>query len=275
MAICTYGAKERYTEEQIVKDAVENGIVDEEGNVFEIITLVSLRPVAGHSSTHGFQDTFIDVRGGGTRIWQGEKGRGRIKWLRHRSGQMLGQLAKTPHNVGILAANYFFKSWKIRDPIQEVEIRALAEKRRSNMTQKEIDFEKSLIEGSVKSSYGGEALTTGGKTIAQAEKEIESASLAQKQRELSRKEEELKNKEVKISKIVEKRIEEGAKITLHTREELANVKMSLFILRKILRSEFGIEPAKTDVKSKLVDWILLEQEKRQQKTETKPMVVTG
>jgi hypothetical protein len=151
MAINIFGVKRNFNEEQIIRACIDNGLTDDEGNLFEIITLVSLRPVAHGSSTLNFTDTVINAKDQGRiTIRNGQKGCGRIAWQR-KFGKMIGQLAKTQSNIETLAKSYFWKNWKIQEPHIEAEVKALAEKYRKEKSPEELEVEFKIIQGSKES----------------------------------------------------------------------------------------------------------------------------
>lgn len=278
MAINIFGAKAKFTEEQIIRACIDNGLQDDEGNVFEVITLVSLRPVASGSSTLNFTDTIINAKDQGRiTIVNKQRGCGRIAWQR-KFGRMIGQLAKTPANIETLAKNYYWKSWKIQEPHIDAEVKALADKYRSEKSEGELAAEFKIIQGSKQSPYGGDMVDAEGKTAEQKEKEIEEANMKKRNAELRNKELELTKKEAKITQTITDKIEAGGSVTEHTYEGLMKMATGpggLFKLRKLARESFGVELEQTLKKADIVDKILQEQVKRNIKAVKEPVIVTG
>lgn len=250
MAINVRGAKEGYTSEQIIKEALAERIEDVDGRIFELITLVATIPAGENSSTHGYTDTFIDViEQGRIKIKHGIEGRGRIKWMRSRRGTMEGQLAKIPANVDLLAANYRFGLWKIKDPLQDEEIKVLSEERLKSMTREQVQEEDNRISEHHESKWGGRAVNRQGKTSADIAREVEMTELRKKQNELKQKEEELKRRELELRK--KENDPESVKID---RDDL--MKTSVFKLRKIARTQFGLSVTNESKRQELVDLIM-------------------
>jgi hypothetical protein len=81
MAFNVYGFKDNFTEEDIIRTARDEGVRDENGIPFEIITVIALRRFASNSTTTNFTDTVIDARGNDIKVRHGRPGAGRIKWL--------------------------------------------------------------------------------------------------------------------------------------------------------------------------------------------------
>jgi hypothetical protein len=278
MAINILGVKPKFTEEQIIRACIENGIQDDEGNVFEVITLVSLRQVAHGSSTLGFTNTTINARNQGQIVIQnGQQGCGRIAWQR-KFGRMIGQLAKTKSNIDILAKNYYWKMWKIQEPHIDAEVKALADLYRSKKDEAELAIELSLISGSKASPYGGAVVDREGKTPEDREREIEEAELNKKAAELRNKEIVLNNKENKILEKTVKKIEDGGKVTEFTFEGLTKQYTGVgaqFKLRKLAKDEFGLEFEKTSKRDEIIGRIIEEQINRNVKAIKAQTIVTG
>jgi hypothetical protein len=277
MAFNVFGAKESFPQEEIVKTAEDEGIRDDEGNVFEIITLISLRQVANNTSTHGFTDTFFDARGKGTiEVYQGPKGRGRIKWMVSR-GRAYGQLQKIPENVMTLAKGYYDGLWKIKDEIQDSEIKALADNFRSTMSEEGRKKEDERIRTMNQSGYGGSLVNREGRTPREIQLELENAELRKQQLGVKKREVELlKEKKEIISKTI-KKIESNGMAIEYTRESLEAVK-GVFQLRKISRVEFGIEIDQKMTKPQIIEAILGEQAKRSSgpvEDKKEPITITG
>jgi hypothetical protein len=277
MALNVYGTKEGFSEEDIIRTALSEGVRDDDGNVFEIITIMSLRHYDTNSTTHGFIDTIIDARGGEIKVSHRADGNGRIKWLNGRGGKTFAQLAKIPHNVELLAKNYYAGLWIIKDPIQDAEIKALADERRKEMSEIEIKEEDGRHNMLHKAGYGGKFVNSQGKTEQEISINIKESELQKKQIELKNKEANLRVKEEQIAKNTIKSIESGGIITKHTRESL--LKEGVFRLRSIARSQFGLKIDRNNNKIEIIDSILGEQDKltaeKEPKEENKTVPITG
>lgn len=295
MSINVFGAKVEHPSEKIIEECIEEGMTDVDGNLFEAITVRSLQMVSNNTSTHGFEDTFIYANERPVRIEH--RTPGRIKWISQRMGNPKGVLAKTPKNVQALASIYYYPILKITDPIADAEIRALADKRRSQMSKDELRFEDIQIK---KMSHDrlsdaedkeeeeirirlmgdrdeGRLVNREGKGLKEVAKEIEEHEMKKREIALRRGESDLEKREQKLAAKTTAIVEAGGNITQYAYGDLMAPDKKVFALKKIARTEFGLAPAPEAKKKEVVDMILAEQERRNEAAREKvePLAVTG
>jgi hypothetical protein len=253
MAIYALGATRARPSEQIIQAALEEGIRDKDGRPFEIIELISLEPVADYTSVHGYEDTFVKREGKKLSIFHRKPGR--IRWMQGEFGGMpRAQLAKTPHNVRVLALNYFDKKFKVKDPLHDAEIKAIADKEWAAMTDEQRVKEKARISGLDEAPYGGKKRNSEGKTKDEIYIEELEKDLRKRQRTVDQKELDVNAKEKNMAQKVSKAVEEGQVLTKHTRQELAP--LPIHKVRKIARNEFKIQWKDTDKKTEIIEMIM-------------------
>ena len=253
MAIYALGASVKKPSEEFVRAALEEGVQDRDGRPFEVINLVSLVDMADYTSTHGYEDTFIQQVG--KRLKVTHRIPGRIRWMQGPfGGRPRGQLAKTPHNVRVLAANYRDHKWKIMDPVQDAEIKALSDKLWEGLTPDQRTFEESRIKGANTNASGGKLVNAEGKTPEELALEEEKKVLRHRELKLRERENDVDRKETTLAGSVTKAVQEGKVITKHVLPELQAMKMHE--VRRIARSEFNIPYEQTQTKMEIIDQIM-------------------
>jgi hypothetical protein len=165
----------------------------------------------------------------------------------------------------LLAKNYYAGLWTIKDPIQDAEIKALADSRRADMKPEEVQSEDQRHSLLHKSSYGGSLVNHQGKTEKEIALEVAESELRKKQIALKNKELDLENKEKKITNDMVKNIENGNPGATYTREEL--IKKTQFELRGIARKGFALSLDKSKTKVEIIESIISKQTKESIKKE--------
>ena len=301
MAVNVFGASLDYTSDMIVKDCLDGGLEDVNGDLFQLITIVSLRPVQEGGTTHNFEDTFIHADQKPIRIQH--RTPGRIKWVEQRVGLPKAQLARTRTNILALANMYYEKQWKILDPVVDAECKAIADEMISRLprsTKAEIDavnewklmmknpfaHEERIREiqkigipslrpdtyeaywervgGSDKTVMGGAAVNRDGKTITQVEADIVRAELNKRDAAIRLREEAVARKEaaVESKRPVVVKVEAPLEAKEYTYDELMANDMKQFLLRKIARTQYSLQPKPNATKKEVAEMIISEQEKR-------------
>lgn len=127
MAIRVKNANKRITGEMCINACM--GMEDPYGNPFEIITLdwTPRMKNAHQSKTKGFEDTFITRKHEGGLIIEYRQP-GSAEWIKDMlTGRFSAQVARTPHNMKVLAHNYYDNLWTIRQPHIRDEVKKVAD----------------------------------------------------------------------------------------------------------------------------------------------------
>lgn len=126
MAIRVKNPNRKYTSEMIISACL--GTEDQYGNPFELITLdwnSKLRN-AHQAKTKGFEDTFITRKPEGGLLIE-YRFPGNAEWIKDGlTGGYHAQVARTPENIKVLAANFYDNLWVIRERHVREEVEVLA-----------------------------------------------------------------------------------------------------------------------------------------------------
>lgn len=286
-----YGATPDHPQDEMIQRAIDEGIEDDRGELLQVIELQSLVQSANNDSTHGFEDTIITVEGSG--FFVSHRTPGRIQWEQQRFGKPKAKLAKTKKNMEGLCAMYYDRTFKILNATVDAEVRAMADKMIADLPEDKREEYLRIVNGKHLSGYMGGKVRSDGKKIAELEpladnkgKSAEkiqtladNADIRKREAALQKEREQFeREKATHVSSIAEK-IALGGSVTKYTHVGLMAEKV--FTLRKIARTEFGVQSEQTAKKDWLVDRILKEQDLKNQLAETKmkakeqPLEVTG
>jgi hypothetical protein len=285
---CVYGASIEHPSTEIIKRAIDEGVIDDRGERLELIEVQSLVNLGNGTSSHNFEDTIITAEEGDFVVSHRP---GRMMWERQRYGKPKAVLAKTKKNCESLAAMFYDKSFKILNPVIESEIKAIADKMIESLSPAEKEMYLKQVQGKHTKGYAGGAVRSDGakmmepeplidqkgKTIDQLASTAEDVNLNREKARLQKWEEDLKQRESGLMEKTTKKISLGGTVSKHTQVSLSEQKV--FSLRKIARTEFGIQCPETSKKDWLVEKILAAQQVREveitDKMKEQPLEVTG
>ena len=285
---CVYGASPEHPSIEIIRRAIDEGVIDDRGEMLQLIEVQSLVNTGNNTSTHNFEDTILSAEDGEFTVSHRP---GRMMWERQRYGKPKAMLAKTKKNCESLAAMYYDKTLKILNPVIDAEIKALADKMIERLSPQEKELYFKEVQGKHTKGYAGPEVRSDGakmmkpeplidnkgKTIEQIGATAEDANLRREKARLQQWEEDLKKREQGLVDNTVKKIELGGSVTKYNRGELMEQKV--FSLRKIARTEFGVECPNDSKKDWLVERILSEQQKKDDevtgKMKEQPLDVTG
>lgn len=117
MGIRVKGANRVITGEIIANAA--RGRIDKYGNPFELIDLLysPRKKIAHRAKTKGFEDTFIVRNANSGKITIEYRIPGSAEWLKDPiGGEFKARVARTKHNLRVLASMYYDKLWTIAQP---------------------------------------------------------------------------------------------------------------------------------------------------------------
>lgn len=205
------------------------GEMDSFGNPFHIIRLkwhsTSLHRMATYAKTRGFDDAVITVNRstGNLKITYREK-KGSIMWERPLNGvgPFIGEVAKTPRNMRILATHYRDGLWSIyNDPSTENEVRIMSDRIWAEMDEKERKYNEERIRSMHTHSLekrmpGWERNLSEG-----ISKDEERRLLAKERMELAKKQAEIEAKEQKLLSRETRLAEVGVGSTSYSEQYLA------------------------------------------------------
>jgi hypothetical protein len=269
MAIIVLGASHiaGHTSKDILARALSMGVLDENGNTFELITLESL--TQGYHNMHTFiniEDTLVDVRSGDMVISHTKKGA--LQWQKGEySSQYQAQVARTAHNMDTLSGCYYFKIFRVVEPKYNIEIQAMADIRRKSLSAEELKLEKDSIENSGKTDKGFAVKDNTGKTVDERILEKEREALRVATIKLQQKEEDIVAREAKINERGRQVIDAGGMTTVYTPGELFTYSKAK--VSEIALKAFGLEFPKETNRQEISKAILEEQRVRNQSAEQK------
>lgn len=141
MTIRCIGTNKSITEAMILEASV-GSICDTYKEPLELIHLEwsPLKKGRHYGKTKGFEDTFIKrLRTGGLQIYHRKPGS--AMWLRDQlSGKYTATLARTDHNMRMLASMYYDKLWTIREKHIDALVKAEADKIDAELAQNKVSF---------------------------------------------------------------------------------------------------------------------------------------
>jgi len=296
--------------EEMILDAAVGEIDDTYKKPLELIHLrwTNLKKVAHYSKTKGFEDTFVDRKAaGGVKVWHRQPGS--AMWLKDRlTGKYGATLAKTEHNMNVLASMYYDKLWTIQEAHIDAEVKKMADAIDRELAKNKVvyfidkpvrdengnvvDFkperhEESELEFHQKRRKGHfetvkikeqQSSVMSMRVITDIEKTSDELKL--KQAEIAKKEAKIAEKEAKLEQArvllsqnadeVEMKEELPPDYTMEQLEQLSPISK----LRSIARKEFACEKEVTKMtKAELIDEILNLQAETPEETE--PEVITA
>ena len=140
--------------ERIIEDAI--GMDDPYGRPFELIHLIwtPYKKCASGARTGGFEEAYLlyDTVNG-IRITYRD---GSAEWIKGLRGRLESVIPRTQKNLEVLAANYYDKLWKIKEPHIERIVKKMADEIEEKLEKKakksigakqHLDFEKKRREG--------------------------------------------------------------------------------------------------------------------------------
>ena len=261
--IIVIGASRAHPSQEWVQLAL--GEEDQYGNQFELVELRwnnnRLHLMADYAKTRGFEDAVITAgSGGGLTIKYRRPGS--AMWYRPNPiiNRFVSQVAKTPHNIKVLATHYRDKLWRIASEHIDKEVRALSDKLWAEMSSEEQLFNEKRIEAmythSLEKGLDGANFSRSPESEKQDMRE-EKRLLFQKEKELREMEARIAKQQKRLTDEQIKTIEEGKQPIQYHEKYLMGMKFS--DLRKAAR-KLGIQMQQTTKKTEVVEMILAKQD---------------
>ena len=231
------------------------GRIDEYGNPFQVIELSWNRDKgAPYQKTHGFEDTVILKSGDRGKLEIKHTLPGTIWWDKSILGDFVGKIAKTPHNMHMLATHYEDKLWIIRDPLIRSEVEMASKEHWSKMEPEMQAFHKERIRKSNISRFdkGDNVMPV---NLNRREEGIDQkeADLFKKENLLSDREKRLEMREAEMNNNLKAAIESGVRTTSYSQDYLNGLKVPQ--LRKLAKEQFTLSFPATAKKIEMIDAI--------------------
>jgi len=260
--------------EDYIKQAT--GVPDEYGNPFSLIELVWKLPRnTEYAKTGGFEDTIIEKKDAGGLSISYRK-QGSATWHKNLAGVYSARVAKTPHNMRVLAAMYADRMWDIRDKVVDAEVKAMAKSLYDSLTPELKKFNDERIKDMRRSPWEKADEHAGAPEDTRMEAKIldmDRQEHAAKARELEKREAELAEREAALMGKEIEAASEGLLSVGYTEDALNAMHISK--VKNILRTEFDEHPPLTTKKTEYVQMVLQKQQEMRKSSSTQAEAITS